>query len=211
MNMRGLFTSATLCLIAASAAFAQYKMEPAGAPPGDAASYSQVLQKEGFKILNGSTPWAEIWFRSSLPSGPKSSEDNVTFTNVPHGALIGVIHFFGNGADRRGQRIKPGFYTMRYSLYPVNGDHQGVSPQRDFLLLVPIANDTDPNATPNYATLVKMSDAASGTAHPAVLSFWKADTDFKPGFEKMGENDWVLQTKIGDTPVALIVIGRAEG
>lgn len=208
--IRGLLSSSALCLAFASAALAQYKMEPAGPPPAEAGAYAQVLQKEGFKILNGSTPWAEIWFRSSMPSGPKSAEENVTLPTVPHGSLIAVIHFFGDGADRRGQRIKPGFYTMRFSEYPVNGDHQGVAPQRDFLVLTPATNDRDPNATPNYETLMKWSLAASGTPHPAVFSFWKADTDFKAGFEKQG-NDWVLQTKVGDTPVALILVGRYEG
>ena len=53
-----------------------------------------------------------------------------------------------------------------------------------------------------------MSRKASGTPHPAVLSFWKADSD-APGFSKQGESDWVLQAKIGDTPIAIILIGLA--
>jgi hypothetical protein len=86
-----------------------------------------------------------------------------------------------------------------------------VAPQRDFALLTPTAEDKDPAALPNFQTLVEWSRKASGTPHPATLSIWKADTDFKPGFEKQGENDWVLQTKIGDTPVAIILIGQAAG
>ena len=73
-------------------------------------------------------------------------------------------------ANRRGQSIKPGVYTMRYSNNPVDGAHLGVAPQRDFLLLTPLANDPDPNAMPDFATLVSWSRKASGTPHPAVFS-----------------------------------------
>jgi hypothetical protein len=43
-----------------------------------------------------------------------------------------------------------------------------------------------------------------------VLSFWKSDADQKSGFEKQGEKDWVLTTKLGDTLDSIILIGAAE-
>jgi len=153
----------------------------------------------------------EIWFRSAAPAGPKSAEEGVTLPLIPQGALLGVLRFPARGSDRRGQPIKPGVYTLRYSLQPVNGDHQGVAPQRDFLLMTPADADKDPNSTPKFDDLVAMSRKASGTPHPAVLSLWKVDTDFKPGFAKMGENDWVLQAKIADLQIAIILVGKAEG
>jgi hypothetical protein len=42
-----------------------------------------------------------------------------------------------------------------------------------------------------------------------VLSFWKSDTD-SAGFSKQGDTDWVLQTKIGDTPISVILVGVAS-
>jgi hypothetical protein len=119
-----------------------------------------------------------------------------------------VIRFNAAGSDRRGQRIQPGVYTLRYGIMPMNGAHQGAAPQRDFLLLTPAAEDGNLNSTPNFDTLVAMSRKASHTAHPAVLSFWKADTD-SPGFSQQGDSDWVLQSNVGDTPVAIIVVGTA--
>ncbi len=189
------------------AIFAQ-KAEPAGAPPAEVApAIAQVLQKSGTKITNSGATYCEIWFRTDKPSGPKSTEENITLS-LPQGALLGVIRFAGNSADRRGQTIKAGVYTLRYGIMPVNGDHQGAAPQRDFLLMTPAADDKDLNSTPNFEALVAMSRKASGTPHPAVLSFWKADAD-KPGFSKQGESDWVLQTKFDDTPIAIILIGVA--
>lgn len=201
-----------LCLpltLASVAALAQYKSEPAGPPPSDVApSIAGALEKNGTRITNNGKAYCEIWFRTSKPSGANnSSEEAVTLPNIPQGALLAVIRFDGNGSDRRGQTIKPGVYTLRYSLMPVNGDHQGAAPQRDFMLMVPAADDKDLNAAPNFDTLVNMSKKASGTPHPAVISLWKAD-ESKPGFSQQGD-DWVLQTKLGDTPIAVILVGTA--
>ena len=82
------------------------------------------------------------------------------------------------------------------------------APQRDFLVLSPAATDKDLNSTPAFDALMDMSRKASGTPHPAVLSFSKADTDTL-GLTKQGE-DWVLQTKLGDTTIAVIVVGIAS-
>jgi hypothetical protein len=190
--------------------FAQYKAEPAGAPPAEVApGIGKALQTSGTKVTNNGAAYCEIWLRADKPSGPKSSEEGVTLPLIPQGALLGVVRFDGNGADRRGQTIKAGVYTLRYSIMPINGDHQGAAPQRDFLLMTPAADDKDLNSTPNFEALVAMSRKASGTPHPAVLSFWKADTD-TPGFSKQGDSDWVLQAKIGDIPVAIILVGLAS-
>ena len=196
-----------LSLTLAASAFGQYKAEPTGAPPSELnPAVAATLQKEGTKIVGPNGAVAEIWFRSTAPQGSKTSETAVTFTNVPHGSLMGAIRFPTAGTDRRGQSIKPGVYTMRFSMFPQNGDHQGVEPQRDFLLLVPTAADADPAATYQFKPLTTMSMKASGTPHPAVFSIWKADSGFEPGLSQLGE-DWVLQTKVGDLPLAMIVIG----
>jgi len=194
----------------AQAADGPYKMESAGGPPSEVApAIAQALQKDGIKISNNGAAYCEIWFRTAKPAGAKTTEENVTLPLIPTGALLGVIRFDGQGADRRGQTIKAGVYTLRYGVMPVNGDHQGAAPQRDFLLLVPAADDRDLNATPGFDALVAMSRKASGTQHPLVLSIWNPDSDFKAGFDKQGDTDWVLQTKLGDTAFAIILVGTA--
>jgi hypothetical protein len=190
------------------AAFGQYKAEPAGAPPAEAAaSIAQALEKTGFRITHNGSPYCEIWLRSRLPAGASSSAQNVTLPGIPIGAVLGLIRFDGNGSDRRGQTIQPGLYTLRYANLPANSDHQGAAPQRDFLLLIPAGDDRDPDSTPKFDTLVALSRKASGTPHPAVLSAWKADGDATV-FSQQGD-DWVLQTKLGGTPIAVILIGSS--
>jgi hypothetical protein len=190
--------------------FGQFKADSAGAPPAETASINAMLIKDGIKVLkaDGSVV-CEIWMRSDEPTGGKA-EENASFTTIPVGALLGVIRFPARFNDRRGQTIKPGVYTMRYGLFPVNGDHQGVAPQRDFLVLSPAAVDTNATTTLSFDALMDSSRKASGTPHPLVMSFWKADAGTKPGLDN-GEHDSVLTTKLGQTAISIIVVGKAEG
>lgn len=199
-------------IMAAGLAFPQYKLEPAGPPPdGVPAPIAATLQKEGSKIVAGNgSAFCEVWFRSAAPGGPKSAEDGVTLPTIPQGALIGVLRFPGRGADRRGQSIKVGVYTLRYALQPVNGDHQGVAPQRDFLVMIPVADDPGPDAKPGVEDLMKLTRKASGTPHPAVLSMSSSSNAKFPELKKEGENDWALHTKLGDLAVEVILVGKVE-
>jgi len=200
----------TISFVFALTVWGQYSVAASGPPPQDVpANIRGLLQQDGAKINGPNGALCEVWLRSATPTGAPNNEKDVTLTNLPHGALLGVIKYEAQAQDRRGQTVKPGLYTLRFSYYPVNGAHQGVAPQRDFALLTPIAGDADPNALPAFDQLVAMSKKASGTSHPCVLSIWKADTDFKPGLDKEGD-DWVLQAKLGDTPLAMILVGVAQ-
>lgn len=196
-------------LISAVAGLAQYKAEPTGAPPSDVpAAFASTLEKQGTKITGPDGEVADIWLVATAPQGAPSGEMNVTLPKVPHGSLMGVISFPKGGKDRRGQQVKPGVYTVRYSMFPINGDHQGVAPQRDFFLMTKMSDDTDPKATPNFDTLMGWSKKAAGTPHPLVMSIWKADDQLQ-NFTELGE-DWVLQRKMGDVNLAIVVVGTAS-
>lgn len=199
-------------ILAAVAVQAQYKAQPAGDPPADVApAVLAALNKSGTRIAAASgSPYVDIWLVSAAPSGPLSSEPSVTLPNIPAGALLGVLRFPAKGSDRRGQSIAAGVYTLRYGNYPANGNHQGAAPQRDFMVLVPAAEDKSTAAISDFDALMNLSRKASGTSHPAVFSFWKADKDDKPGFAKQGENDWVLTTNLGNVTVSIILVGQAE-
>jgi hypothetical protein len=209
-NMLPVLIRAVAPLLFAISAFGQYKADPIGPPPAEVApGIAQTLGKTGFKISNNSGPYCEVWFRTSVPSGPAKNQQNVTLPNIPLGTLLGVIRFDGNGYDRREQTIPAGLYTLRYGIMPMNDAHLGAAPRRDFLLMTPAEEDKDLNSTPDFDALVGMSRKASRSPHPAVLSFWRSDSD-SPGFSEQGESDWVLQTKVGDIPIAVILVGTAN-
>ncbi len=197
-----------LCLTSVCA-FAQYKLESAGAPPSEVSpAIRDALQKDGAKITGPNGTVCEVWFRTQVPSA-QNSEQNVSFTDVVQGTLLGVVRFPVKGTDRRGQAIQPGVYTMRLSFYPADGAHQGVAQTRDFVLLSQAASDTDLGATPSFDQLVAMSKKASGTPHAAVLNCWKADAPGPRALKQEGP-DWVLYDSIGDKPIALIVVGTYQ-
>jgi hypothetical protein len=190
--------------------FAQdYKLESSSAAPAVPAAYASVIDPQRNRVVGPKGPWCEVWFRKSIPTGPKSSDEAIVLP-IAQGTLLGVISFPAQGADRRGQPIKAGLYTMRYSLSQVDGAHQGVAPQRDFALLTPIASDADPAATPDFATLVDMS-RKSGTAHPVVFSLETPAGASFPAVAKEGEKDWTLSVKVGSLTLAIILVGQAGG
>jgi len=202
---------AIFTLAAAAVALAQeYKVEPISSPPpGIPAAYASLIDTQGFRVVGPKGPWCEIWFRKSIPTtGAKSSDAAIVFP-IAQGTLLGILRFPGSGEDRRGQPVKSGVYTMRYSNYPVDGAHQGVAPQRDFALLTPVANDADPAAMPAFDALVAQSKT-SGTAHAAVFSLEPPSGSNFPSINKEGEHDWALSAKAGSLPIAIIVAGRAE-
>src|SRR5437764_9752261 len=101
-------TSVVLLFAACGLVFGQdYKMESGGAPPSDLPpAFASLMSPQGYKITGpGGSVYCEIWFRSSLPSGKKSSEESVAFPTIPHGSLIGAIRFPAQAADRRGQQL----------------------------------------------------------------------------------------------------------
>ena len=210
--MKRLVLLPSIWLLVAFSALAQdYKLETvATAAPGLPGVYAAAIRTQGFRINSASGAWCEVWLAQSVPVGAKPDDAAISF-GIAQGTLLGVIRFPGKGADRRGQVIPAGVYTLRYSNFPVDGAHSGVAPQRDFALLTPLAADSDPAARPVFDDLVKMSRKASGTPHPAVLSLETPPTDATaPSVVKEGEHDWTLTLKAGDLTFSIIVVGKAE-
>ncbi len=170
----GLFLAAQILIAATAGAQGSYKAEPAPLPAGSdiPAALAATLQAQGARVLDSSgATVCEIWLGSAIPlaASPNSSPD-VMYGNLATGTLVGVLHFPTKGADFRGQAIKPGYYTLRYALTPQDGNHMGVNPTRDFLLMSPVAQDTNVSTLMSFQDLVKLSKQASGTNHPAILT-----------------------------------------
>src|ERR1017187_6897798 len=108
---------ACAALTAVFSVYAQdYKLEPMDTPPPSlpAAYAPMIFQRPGFRVVGPKGSWCEVWFRNSIPAWPKPGDSSISFA-IPQGTLIGVLRFPAQGADRRGQVIQPGVYTLRYS------------------------------------------------------------------------------------------------
>jgi hypothetical protein len=175
-----------------------------------------ALDNAGYKVLlkDGSVA-CEIWLRHNVAARSKKEEvPGAIYPQLSESALVGVISFPPASTDYRGQSIKAGPYTLRYELLPDDGNHLGVAPNRDFLLLVPAASDADPGATYGFDQLVDLSRQATGTRHPAPLNMVQVASGAEPSLSKDDEDHWIfsaaLKLSSGENlPFGLVVKGTA--
>jgi len=135
------------------------------------AAIRDVLNAQGYRILDESgRPFMDIWLRRAIPSSakPAGPKGAIQFPFLSEGELLGACQLAGEVHDYRDQEIPKGCYTLRYGLQPVNGDHLGVSPFRDYALLLLAAKDNSLDLPPKKQLEQRSADAA-GTSHPAVL------------------------------------------
>lgn len=135
-----------------------------------------VLSGKAVQVKGPKGVLCDIWLRKDIPTvASPGMELGVVYTQLKPGTLVGAIQFAAPVVDFRAQNIKPGIYTLRYELDPVDGNHQGVAPQRDFLLLGPPSQDTT-TATLAFKPLVKLSREITTRHHPSVWSMMPADS-----------------------------------
>jgi len=214
----GLAVVALLCFSSAAAA-QDYKAAAGTVPvPSEiSAAVHALLSPASISVTGLSGPLCEIWLRAAIPAAAQPTTAlGVSYGQFVDGAIVGAIHFDAAVKDFRNQTVQPGTYVLRYALQPVDGNHQGVSDYRDFLLLTPAAADT---AAANLADndLYVLSRKASGAGHPSVWSLVPANgaPTSLPGVAHDTSSDfWVLYMKaaVGTSPttLGLVIVGHAE-
>ena len=110
----------------------------------------------------------DFWWLQSLPLDTAPT-GQPSWSNVPDGALVGAVRIEKGITDIRGVPVKAGVYTLRFALQPQNGDHMGVSPFREFLLVSPAADDQTPDPA-GYKGAVALAKKTVGKSHPAALA-----------------------------------------
>jgi hypothetical protein len=211
------FPAAVMLMVSVSALAADNKLEAIGAYADPAASdgLKKALDPKGWRVSTADGAYCDVWLRTGIPAG-KNETSGAVYTSVGDSTLIGVITFAKPTTDFRGQAVKAGSYTMRYAVHPSDGNHLGISPIRDFLVMVPVAMDPNPDAQFKFEELMKMSTKVTGTNHPGVLSLTQpASAPAAPKIESDDSNHIVFSSSVknqsGTTiPVSFIVKGRAE-
>ena len=199
-----------------------FKIAPVPLPSGSSipAGLTAALQSQGSQVLDSAgTAVCEIWLGNAVPlQASSNSSPDVMYGNLAVGTLVGALYFPKAGSDFRGQAIKPGYYTLRYALTPQDGNHMGVNPTRDFVLMSPVAQDTQVDKVLPFADLLKLSKQASGTNHPAILTMDPAGTGATSSVVQNSQGFTVLQAQAqGKTAaghaqllnVAIVVVGQA--
>lgn len=175
-----------------------------------------AVDAKGLKVTgeNGKTI-CEVWFRKELATESREVPGAV-FGQISEGSFVGVVHFPEPNTDFRGQPIKAGFYTLRYAIILEDGNHQGVSPTKDFVLLAPVTEDRDPNLKIGTEQLLKLSRAAAGSVHPSPWSLVPVSDDKNLPKAVKNEHDHVIleirvSTRTGPLAIGMIVFGKTEG
>jgi hypothetical protein len=141
---------------------AAVSIPPELAPPVAAAMSSDVVT-----VTTGTTK-LEFWWVKSLPLR-EGTPGAPSWADVPDGSLVGALRLGANWSDIRGYTVRPGVYTLRFALQPQNGDHMGISPNREFLLPAPAADDLTLDPV-GYDGAVALARKTSRRAHPAAIS-----------------------------------------
>ncbi len=188
-------------LLAAPATAQSYKVEKitAAAPQELAPAVRDALVGEAIRVAGSQGLLCEIWLRKALPAKDSVAQElGIAYGQLAEGTLVGAIRFPAEVKDYRRQRVKAGVYTLRYALTPVDGDHLGVAPQRDFLLASPAAADQNP-ANITRDAMLDLSRKTTGASHPSPWSLATQERDLGglPAVVHQDDGDlWVLKFRV---------------
>ena len=187
-----------------------------------AADIVERISPQGLRVVRGSNRTiCEIWPVKDWQVTPDFKATNERLYPFKAGQLIGVLRFRRRGSDFRGQQISRGVYTLRFGMQPVDGNHEGTSPTRDFLLLVKAEDDNSPE-TMSVKQLMESSATAADSNHPAMMCLQRLSEQEKveaPAMRHDADRDWwMLRFANGavagvqqlSLPVELVVEGHAE-
>ena len=221
MSKFSLLCAALLLLTVQTASGQDYRVEPVdSAPEGEGVSeeITKLISDQGYRVIKGSSRTVcEIWFCKDLEIDPDFEPTEERLYPFTPGQLIGVISFRRRGSEFRDQTISKGWYTLRFGLQPVDGNHEGTSPTRDCLLLVDPTEDELPEPW-DAEDLHKASANAAGSSHPAMLCLQRPSEGSEVAINHDESNDWwvlhvvaggVANDKAQEVPMDLVVVGHA--
>ena len=203
---------------AQSSAPLQARQQADAIPREIGAPVAALLAPEGVHAETGKAS-LDFWWVKELPLNGAGVP---SWSAVGEGTLVGALRVGAGYPDIRGKTLKPGVYTLRYGVQPSNGDHLGVSPFRDFLLLSPASVDTDP-APKGHDGAIELSKEAIGGSHPAVLSIdppvaGPKDTLLGTHTTDLGHQALIVEVAVsraggaaGTLRFGVVLVGRIEG
>jgi hypothetical protein len=179
------------------------------------AALQSELVAQGYTVTDSQgKPLLELWTRKDLPVKAGSPTSDILYPGLTPGELVGVVSFPAGTTDFRGDNIKPGVYTLRYELVPTDGNHVGVSNNKDFVLTVPASNDPGATTVMSFDQMVAASKGSTGANHPGVFNLVAAQGQ-APSIADDGQGHQVLTVNVptsGGQPLALgiIVVGKSD-
>jgi hypothetical protein len=212
-----------LLLVSPTAHGQDYTVEAIqGAPDTDevSAEVRALMADQGVRVKRGSRAAVEIWLLKEWTIDAEFEQSDQRLYPFVPGQLVGLAHFGRRGSEFRDQQVESGWYTMRFGLQPVDGNHEGTSPTRDFLLLVKAGQDSADKQW-DEKELHKASAEAAGATHPAMLCLQLPEEQGEsPSIRHDEATDWWILRALGkgvaanqapqEIPIELVVVGHAS-
>jgi hypothetical protein len=213
---RATATVIALLLVAATAtplaSETGYTVESVTEAPAELPDWlAPLLRAEGLRVSGPSGAMGVFWLRETMPAREPSGELGIDFGHLPTGALVGLVELAAPWNDYRKLPIPAGRYTLRYGVQPADGDHMGQTYFRDFLMLVPLADDAFPPDGAEQEQVLEAAKKSTGAAHPGVMALYQI---YEPQSAiGMVANDYgepCLALPLGSVVMGLVVEGHGQ-
>jgi hypothetical protein len=165
------------------------KQETAKPPAEVAESLRAALQDDCITLSNSDGPAFQIWLVKTVPLSSKPAAPIHSLECLKETTYLGIIRLPKAIKDFRNDFVAAGVYTMRFAIQPVDDDHSGTAPSRQFVLLTKVAFDTSPDGISTHDALVKASKKETAATHPSPMHI-QALRDADGSFPRLGQGDW---------------------
>jgi len=145
-----------------------YSIEQVKISSSVAKSITNDLDPSGVLLFTSGTGVKEeictiFWAKTTAAAATPSAK--VGYSSIREGALVGIIHLFREATedynvDFNDQKLKPGYYTMRYAVQPAGIGEHGPIPG-DFVVLSPISMDSDPERVLSKDEMLRLGKSVS--------------------------------------------------
>jgi hypothetical protein len=151
-----------------------------------------AVDEKGYRIKLDNGWTADIWCAQQIVIMEKNVP-GALYPDLEPGSFVGLLKLDQDTRDYRGQTVRAGTYTLRYELLPQDGNHLGVSPNPDFVLAIPVSEESNPVQPLVLKKVVAMSARSTGGSHPAVIAL---DNAGEPGTLTKTDNGVVFTVTI---------------
>jgi hypothetical protein len=142
-----------------------------------------------------------VWPRKALETKATADQAKagLAYTHLEETTVVAAVKFPDTWIDYRKQKTKPGVYTLRVAIQPMDGDHMGTAPYNEFCLLAAADKDTKPD-TMDAMSLHELSAKSGGRKHPSImLLFPNPKPADAPAVAAKPNDTWVLNFRVPST------------
>jgi hypothetical protein len=147
------------------------KVDEAAPPKELAESVRALLSNKAMNVVDEKGKLiCTLWPAKSLDAKATAAQAKagLKYSHIEETTIAGAVKFAETWVDYRKQKVKPGVYTLRMAMQPMDGDHMGTAPYNEFFLLLPAAEDKKAELL-DVDTMHELSAKSTTRKHPAMM------------------------------------------